>query len=191
MFERKLFIKLFILITISYTHSFCIAGNIAFTQIDSTLKSNQKEVLNFFVYGENILKKYGAKAAVDSLLQFKNTYANSKDFGRKSFYYQVLMTYYAFFDYKKSLEYESLAFNKIGGVKHNFTPLTEFVDARKYLLEKFSSETIIMFNEAHNCSQSRAFVRDLLSSLPKQVYDFHQKVLFVIESRFYNFFQRN
>jgi len=31
----------------------------------------------------------------------------------------------------------------------------------------------------------------VISSLPKQVYDFHQKVLFVIESRFYNFFQRN
>ena len=148
-----------------------MAGNVAFIpkdQVDSTLKVNRKEVLNFFVYGEAILKKYGAKAAVDSLLQFERTYADSKDFGRKSFYYQVLMTFYAFFDYKKSLEYESLAYNKREGTKHNFTSQTEFRDAKKYLLEKFGDEKIIMLNEAHNCSQNRAFVRDLLKDFYKK-----------------------
>ncbi len=172
MLKIKTFIILIIIVIIGYVTPFCFAQNMTVNQTDSTLKANRKEVLNFFVYGENILQKYGAKAAVDSLLQFESIYANAKDFGRKGFYYQVLMTYYAFFDYKKSLEYEYLAFNKKEGTKHNFTPQTEFVDAKKYLLKKFGSEKIIMFNEAHNCSQNRAFIRDLLSDFHKKGFDY-------------------
>lgn len=171
MYRNRILLKILMFIIFSNSNSLGRVSNsnsIITIQRDSTLKSNQKEVLNFFSYGENILKKYGAKTAVDSLLQFEITFANSKDFGRKSFYYQVLMTFYAFFDYKKSLEYESIAFNKREGTKHSFTPKTEFIDAKKYLLKKFSNEKIIMFNEAHNCSQNRAFIRDLLR-------DFHKK----------------
>lgn len=164
-------LEILIILIFSHSKSFGRVSNSDLTitiQRDSTIKSNQKEVLNFFSYGEDILKKHGAKAAVDSLLQFESTFANSKDFGRKSFYYQVLMTFYSFFDYKKSLEYESVAFNKRGGVKYSFTSQTEFIDAKRYLIKKFSNEKIIMFNEAHNCSQSRAFIRDLLKGFRKK-----------------------
>jgi len=171
MYNKSVFGIFFILIIFGSINSFGRiddANLISIIQRDSILKSNRREVLNFFSYGENILKKYGAKAAVDSLIQFENTFDNSKDFGRKSFYYQVLMTFYSFLDYKKSLEYESIAYNKRGGAKHSLSTQAEFIDAKEYLVKKFSGEKIIMFNEAHNCSQNRSFVRDLLK-------DFHKK----------------
>ncbi|TAE35254.1 MAG: hypothetical protein EAZ70_13000 [Runella slithyformis] len=101
-------LEILIILIFSHSKSFGRVSNSDLTitiQRDSTIKSNQKEVLNFFSYGEDILKKHGAKAAVDSLLQFESTFANSKDFGRKSFYYQVLMTFYSFFDYKKGSDF--------------------------------------------------------------------------------------
>ena len=88
MYNKSVFGIFFILIIFGSINSFGRiddANLISIIQRDSILKSNRREVLNFFSYGENILKKYGAKAAVDSLLQFENTFANSKDFGRKAF----------------------------------------------------------------------------------------------------------
>lgn len=134
--------------------------------LDDSASFRLKEVVpdNPFKIAQDAFKEYGYSGAVNTLLDYENTVATKGNYSQKSMYYQALMTYYSFLgDNKKSLEYLDKAFPA------NPKPVTDSVfmdskaiDAAAYILQSIDTHRIVMINEAHNCGQHRAFLRDIL-----------------------------
>lgn len=158
----RLILLLFTILTISNEN---IYGQIS--TIDQTKKSEMKKVNNLFEYAENIRAKFGYKAAVDSLLSLESVYQDSNP-AMKSYYNQVLMTFYSFIgDLPNTLSYERKALTKGSINIFEFPTSTKTLEATEYICQKFGNTKILLLNEAHASSQNRAFLRDLLPKLKK------------------------
>lgn len=136
------------------------------------IQKKMDEVNNLFSYGQDIMQVNGVEAAIDSLLQFEETVVLSKDRMKISLFNQTLMTFYSFIDYKKSLLYESKSFPNTDTSSIDLPKNFIAVDAAEYIVKTFGSDRVILINEAHNCSQNRAFVRDLLPALRKAGFNY-------------------
>ena len=132
-----------------------------------------KTVNNLFNYGDSILSIYGYKAALDSLISLEKFYTQKNDFQSKSLYYQVLMTFSSFIgDNLSSLKYEARTRNLNNNKVGNFPEHTQRIDAIDFILKKYSKESIIMINEAHNRGQTRDFTKRLLAKLYEKGFRF-------------------
>lgn len=139
-----------------------------FTLNDSA-KFRLQEVVpdNPFKIAADAFKETGYPGAVNSLIGFEPTVEKKGTPVQKGMYYQALMTYYSFLgDHKKSLVYMDKAFGaKPPMVSDSVFMDYKAVDAADYILQKIDNQRIVMFNEAHNCGQHRAFLRDILRGL--------------------------
>lgn len=139
-----------------------------FTLNDSA-KFRLQEVVpdNPFKIAADAFKETGYPGAVNSLIGFEPTVEKKGTPVQKGMYYQALMTYYSFLgDHKKSLVYMDKAFGaKPPIVSDSIFMDYKAVDAADYILQKTGNQRIVMFNEAHNCGQHRAFLRDILRGL--------------------------
>ena len=134
--------------------------------LNDSAKFHLKEIVpdNPFKIGHDAFKEFGYLGAVEALLDYKNTVENKGTAPQKNMYYQALMTYFSFLgDHKKSLEYMDKAFGgKPQAVSDSVFMNSEAVDAAEYILQNIDNQRIVMINEAHNCGQHRAFLRDIL-----------------------------
>ena len=134
--------------------------------LNDSAKFRLKEIVpdNPFKIAEDAFKEYGYLGAVEALLDYKNTVENKGTASQKNMYYQALMTYFSFLgDHKKSLEYMDKAFGgKPQAVSDSVFMNSEAVNATEYILQNIENQRVVMINEAHNCGQHRAFLRDIL-----------------------------
>jgi hypothetical protein len=139
-----------------------------FTLNDSA-KFRLKEVVpdNPFKIAGDAFKEAGYPGAVNALSGFEPTVEKKGTFAQKSMYYQAMMTYYSFLgDHKSALTYMDKVFNgKPPMVSDSVFMDFKAVDAADYILQKIGNQRVVMFNEAHNCGQHRAFLRDILRGL--------------------------
>lgn len=139
-----------------------------FTLNDSA-KFRLQEVVpdNPFKIAADAFKETGYPSAVNALIGFEPTVEKKGTPMQKGMYYQALMTYYSFLgDHKQSLVYMDKAFGaKPPMVSDSVFMDYKAVDAADYILQKIGNQRIVMFNEAHNCGQHRAFLRDILRGL--------------------------
>ncbi len=139
-----------------------------FTLNDSA-KFRMQEVVpnNPFKIAADAFKETGYPGAVNALAGFEPTVEKKGTFSQKSMYYQAMMTYTSFLgDHKQSLAYMDKAFGgKPPMVSDSVFMDYKAVDAANYILQKIDNQRIILFNEAHNCGQHRAFLRDILRGL--------------------------
>jgi hypothetical protein len=139
-----------------------------FTLNDSA-KFRLQEVVpdNPFKIAGDAFKETGYPGAVYALSGFEPTVEKKGTFAQKSMYYQAMMTYYSFLgDHKKSLAYMDKAFGgQPAAVSDSVFMDYKPVDAAEYILQKVDNQQVVMFNEAHNCGQHRAFMRDILRGL--------------------------
>jgi hypothetical protein len=141
--------------------------------LNDSAKFRLKEIVpeNPFKIAEEAFKETGYLGAVDALLDYENTVETKGTPQQKSMYYQALMTYNSFLgDNKKSLAYMDKAF---GGfppmVSDSVFMESKAVDAATYIVQRIDNlptgqagQRVVMFNEAHNCGQHRAFLREIL-----------------------------
>jgi hypothetical protein len=122
---------------------------------------------DIFAYGEAVLKRYGYQAAFDSLAALRTEYENPETpETSRSIYYQSMMTFASFCgQHNTSLEYEAKAFPGRKPEIPVFPQRPVMADVRQYILEKYSKERVLLFNEAHNRGQHRTFMRSLLPDL--------------------------
>jgi hypothetical protein len=137
--------------------------------LNDSAKFRLQEVVpdNPFKIAADAFKETGYPGAVNALIGFEPTVEKKGTFQQKSMYYQALMTYYSFLgDHKQSLKYMDKAFGaKPPMVSDSVFMDYKVVDAADYILQKIGNQRIVMFNEAHNCGQHRAFLRDILRGL--------------------------
>lgn len=119
------------------------------------------DAFKLFSIGEKTMLDYGLSATLDSLHKYKVHFDTTGDFQRKSIYYQALMTFAAFGDYAEALKAEGKAYPRRKSEPSDYIKGTA-VNAAHFIREKYKSSPIVLLNEAHGCSQNRAFVRDLL-----------------------------
>ena len=134
--------------------------------LNDSAKFRLKEIVpdNPFKIAHDAFKEYGYLGAVEALLDYKNTVENKGTPPQKNMYYQALMTYFSFLgDHKKSLEYMDKAFGgKPQAVSDSVFMNSQAVDAAEYILQNIENQRVVMINEAHNCGQHRAFLRNIL-----------------------------
>jgi hypothetical protein len=139
-----------------------------FTLNDSA-KFRLKEVVpdNPFKIAGDAFKETGYPGAVNALAGFEPTVEKQGTDIQKSMFYQAMMTYYSFLgDHKKSLAYMDKAFGgKPVAVSDSIFMDYKPVDAAQYIFQKVENQQVVMLNEAHNCGQHRAFMRDILRGL--------------------------
>lgn len=139
---------------------------------DSLVSDKMYFVNNLFTYGENIMKEQGVKCAIDTLKRFEKSIETENDPLKKSFYYQVMMTFYSFINHHNSLTYETKAFpyKKIpeGTLSLDF----KAINAIEYIADNLGDSRVILINEAHHFSEHRAFLRDLLPELRKKGFNY-------------------
>jgi hypothetical protein len=134
--------------------------------LDDSARFRLREVVpeNPFRLAADAFKESGYLAALEAIQGFENYVEAKGTFQQKSLYYQALMTYTSFLgDHQRSLHYADKAF----GGKHKPIPDSLFaqsqaVEAAGYILQKIQNQKLVLFNEAHNCGQHRAFMRDIL-----------------------------
>ncbi len=120
----------------------------------------------FKIAGE-AFKEHGYLGAINALKGFETTLQKKGTPQQKSMYNQAMMTYYSFFgDNNNSLMYMDKAFGaKPPMVSDSVFLNYKAINAADYILQKIDTHRIVMFNEAHNCGQNRAFLRDILRGL--------------------------
>jgi hypothetical protein len=147
--------KLKVIIFVSFILTYPLIGNCQF------------EILykNF-----EILKKYGYKASLDSVLidfaKIDKTKSIELNIG-----YQTLMSFYSFQNEKdSSLKYELLSapYKQYDGLSDYSKLNTK--DAKKHLLSLAETKKIIILNEKHNRSTSREFLASMLMELKEKGY---------------------
>ncbi|MBL7814959.1 MAG: hypothetical protein JNL70_08115 [Saprospiraceae bacterium] len=119
---------------------------------------------NPFKLAADAFKETGYPGAVNAIAGFEPTVEKKGTAAQKSMYNQAMMTYYSFLgDHKQSLAYMDKAFGaKPPMVSDSVFMDYKTVDAAQYILQNIGNQRIVMFNEAHNCGQHRAFLRDIL-----------------------------
>jgi len=130
--------------------------------------------MSFFNYGDSLLNNCGYQVAIDSLVALEKRFilrtTSQQDQGLA---YQALMTFYSFYgDNVNSISYQEKAFPFPGTNTSILRSPIKAVDAQKYILENYSKEPLLMFNEAHNRGQHRAFLRSMLPELYKAGYTY-------------------
>ena len=134
--------------------------------LNDSAKFRLKEIVpdDPFKIAQDAFKEYGYSGAVEALLDYENTIEKKGTTLQKNMYYQALMTYFSFLgDHKKSLEYMDKAFGgKPQTVSDSVFMNSQAVDAAQYILQSIDNQQVVMINEAHNCGQHRAFLRDIL-----------------------------
>jgi hypothetical protein len=134
--------------------------------LNDSAKFRLKEIIpeNPFKVAEEAFKETGYLGAVEALLDYENTVETKGTPQQKSMYYQALMTYNSFLgDNKKSLAYMDKAFGgKPPMVSDSVFMESKAVDAATYILQHIDNQRVVMLNEAHNCGQHRAFLREIL-----------------------------
>jgi hypothetical protein len=134
--------------------------------LNDSAKFRLKEIVpeNPFKIAEEAFKETGYLGAVDALLDYEKTVETKGMPQQKSMYYQALMTYNSFLgDHKKSLACMDKAFGgKSPMVSDSVFMESKAVDAATYIVQHIDNQRVVMFNEAHNCGQHRAFLREIL-----------------------------
>jgi hypothetical protein len=141
--------------------------------LNDSAKFRLKEIVpeNPFKIAEEAFKETGYLGAVDALLDYENTVETKGTLQQKNMYYQALMTYNSFLgDNKKSLAYMDKAFGgKPPMVSDSVFMESKAVDAAIYIVQHIDNlptgqagQRVVMLNEAHNCGQHRAFLREIL-----------------------------
>ena len=134
--------------------------------LNDSAKYELKEIIppNIFKIGDDAFKEHGYLGAINTLLGYETTFKNIGTPQQKTMFYQALMTYYSFLgDNKKSLEYMDKAFGtKPSAVADSVFINSQAQDAATYIVQHLDNQRVVMLNEAHNCGQNRAFMRDIL-----------------------------
>jgi hypothetical protein len=134
--------------------------------LNDSAKFRMKEIVpdNPFKIAHEAFKETGYLGAVDAFLDYEKAVETKGTPQQKSTYYQAVMTYYSFLgDNKKSLVYMDKAQGgKPPMVSDSVFMENKAVDAATYILQHIDSQRVVMFNEAHNCGQHRAFLREIL-----------------------------
>ena len=119
---------------------------------------------------EQLSRQLGEPTAADSLERLINIIKSDTAYFSKNYrhFYQCLMNLYSFIsDNKKSIEYEEKANLKSPPKIPTETIYDniKILNAQEYIVTKFGDKQIILFNEAHNRGQIRAFISSLLPKL--------------------------
>ena len=133
---------------------------------NDSAKFRLKEIVpdDIFKIAQEAFKEYGYIGAVETLLEYEKTVEKKGAPQQKTMFYQALMTYNSFLgDNKKSLAYMDKAFGgKPPMVSDSVFMESKAVDAVTYIVQHMGNQRVVMLNEAHNCGQHRAFLREIL-----------------------------
>jgi hypothetical protein len=139
--------------------------------LNDSAKFRLREVIpdNIYKVAQDAFKEYGYLGAVKALEEYEAVIEKKGTDVQKNIFYQAAMTFHSFLgDNKKALFYQNKAFLRYSdSVDSSFFNNYKAVDAADFVLQKGGNQQVIMFNEAHNCGQNRAFLRDNL----KRFYD--------------------
>ena len=134
--------------------------------LNDSAKHELREVIpnNFYKIADDAFKERGYLGVVRELETYEKVINEKGTPAQKSGFYQSLMTYQSFLgDNKGSLKSMDIAIpRKSKAVDDNYFEGSEAHDAAAYILKEIENQQIVMFNEAHNCGQNRAFMREIL-----------------------------
>jgi hypothetical protein len=134
--------------------------------LNDSAKHELREIIptNPFQIAQDAFKERGYLGAVRELKTYENVINEKGTPAQKSGFYQCLMTFQSFLgDNKGSLKsMDKASPRKSKAINDNYFEGSEAQDAAEYILKKIDNQQVVMFNEAHNCGQNRAFMRDIL-----------------------------
>ena len=122
---------------------------------------------NLPIIARKAFTESGYLGAVATLKRYENIILKTGTTEQKNEFYQEMMIYQSFIGNNKEAlaNGEKTMQPKIETLADNYFEGFEMHDAAQYILQKVDNQQVIMLNEAHNCGQSRAFMRDLLRGL--------------------------
>jgi hypothetical protein len=134
--------------------------------LNDSAKHELREIVptNPFQIAQDAFKERGYLGAVRELETYEKVVNEKGTLTQKNDFYQCLMTFQSFSgDHKSSLQSMDIAVSrKSKEVDDTYFDGSEAHDAAEYIIKKVENQQVVMFNEAHNCGQNRAFMREIL-----------------------------